>query len=95
MVPGFVLMELAAQAAAIEVLGRSGGEDAGPRVGYIARADGLSWIGKGVPAGAALTASVRREDSIPPLYMYRAAVTLDGAEVFSGGFTLYVDEEPG
>jgi hypothetical protein len=51
----------------------------------------MSWIEEGVPAGAPLIASVRREDSIPPLYAYRATVTLDGVEVFGGGFSIYVD----
>jgi hypothetical protein len=32
---------------------------------------------------------------MPPLYMYRAAVTLDGVEVFEGGFSVYVEEEAG
>jgi hypothetical protein len=40
-----------------------------------------------------LTASVRREDSIPPLYIYRATVTLDGVNVFDGEFSIYVDED--
>jgi predicted hotdog family 3-hydroxylacyl-ACP dehydratase len=91
--PGFVLMEVAAQAAAIEVLARMGGRGPRPRIGYLARAHGLNWTRGGVPAGAPLTASVRREGSIPPLYIYHATVTLDGVKVFSGGFSIYVDEE--
>ncbi len=94
-VPGFVLVELAAQAAAIEALARMGGEVSQPRVGYLVRARGLHWTAGGVPAGAPLTVSVRREDSIPPLYMYRATVTSDGAEVFDGRFSIYVDDEAG
>jgi len=90
-VPGFVLMELAAQAAAIEVLARMSDGNPRPRIGYLARARELNWTAEGVPAGAPLTASVRREDSIPPLYTYRATVTLDGVEVFGGGFSIYVD----
>ncbi|MCH7779894.1 MAG: hypothetical protein IH848_03535 [Acidobacteria bacterium] len=95
MVPGFVLVELAAQAAAIEALARIGDDVPQPRVGYLVRARGLHWIASGVLAGAPLTVSVRREDSIPPLYMYRAKVTLEGAEVFGGRFSIYVDDESG
>jgi predicted hotdog family 3-hydroxylacyl-ACP dehydratase len=91
--PGFVLMELAAQAAAIELLARMGVRGPRPRIGYIVRARGLNWTAEGVPAGAPLTASVRREDSIPPLYIYRATVTLDGVKVFDGEFSIYVDDE--
>jgi predicted hotdog family 3-hydroxylacyl-ACP dehydratase len=94
-VPGFVLMEVAAQAAAIELLAGMGGKGPRPHIGYLARARGLNWTEEGVPAGAPLTASVRREDSIPPLYVYRATVTLNGVEVFSGGFSIYLDEEAG
>ena len=94
-VPGFVLVELAAQAAAIEALARMGGEGPRPRDGYLVRARGLNWTAGGVPAGALLTVSVRREDSIPPLYMYRATVTSDGAEVLDGRFSIYVDDEAG
>ncbi len=94
-VPGFALVELAAQAAAIEVLARMGGGVSQPRVGYLVRARGLHWTAAGVPAGAPLTVSVRREDSIPPLYMYRATVTLDDAEVLGGRFSIYVDDESG
>ena len=93
MVPGFVLVELAAQAAAIEALARTGGEGPRPHVGYLARARGLNWTAGGVPAGAPLTVSVHREESIPPLYMYRATVTSDGAEVLGGRFSIYVDDE--
>jgi len=95
MVPGFVLVELAAQAAAIEALARMGDDVPQPRVGYLVRARGLHWTASGVLAGAPLTVSVRREDSIPPLYMYRAKVTLEGAEVFGGRFSIYVDDESG
>jgi predicted hotdog family 3-hydroxylacyl-ACP dehydratase len=93
MVPGFVLVELAAQVAAIEALARMDSEDPRPRVGYLARARGMSWTAAGVPAGAPLTVSVRREDSIPPLYMYRASVTSGGTEVFGGRFSIYVSDE--
>jgi predicted hotdog family 3-hydroxylacyl-ACP dehydratase len=91
-VPGFVLLELAAQAAAIEVLARMHGGGPRPRIGYLARANGLSWTADGVPAGASLTASVRREDAIPPLYTYRARVTRGRVEVFAGRFSIYVDQ---
>ena len=94
-VPGFVLMELAAQAAAIEVLAGMGGKGSWSRIGYLARAREVNWTEQGVPAGAPLTACVRRGDSIPPLYVYRATVTLNGVEVFSGGFSVYVDEGAG
>jgi predicted hotdog family 3-hydroxylacyl-ACP dehydratase len=94
-VPGFVLVELAAQAAAIEALARMGGDGPRPRIGYLVRARGLNWTAGGVPAGAPLTVSVLREDSIPPLYMYRATVTLDGTEVLGGRFSIYVDDESG
>ena len=89
--PGFVLLELAAQVAAIEVLAKTAG--ARPRVGYLARARGLNWTAEGVPTGAALEASVRREESLPPLYTFSATVTLAGVEVFDGTFSIYVDEK--
>lgn len=89
--PGFLLLEFAAQAAAIEMLARPGGGELRPRVGYLTRAHGLNWSVNGVPAGALLTATVRREDSNPPLYMYRATVTLEGVQVFGGGFSIYID----
>jgi len=92
-VPGFVLMELAAQAAAIDIMARKRDGRPRPRIGYIARAHGLSWTARGVPADTPLMASVLLEGSMPPLYIYRAAVTLDGVEVFCGGFSIYVDEE--
>ena len=95
MVPGFVLVELAAQAAAIETLARMGDDVPQPRVGYLVRARGLNWTASGVPAGAALTVRVRRENSMPPLYMYRATVTLEGTEVLGGRFSIYVDDESG
>ena len=92
-VPGFVLMELAAQAAAIEVLARLDGKGPRPRIGYLVRAVGLNWTAGGVPSGAPLTASVRRKESMPPLYIHRAIVTLDGVEVFGGEFSIYVAED--
>lgn len=95
MVPGFVLVELAAQAAAIETLVRMGGDVAQPRVGYLVRARGLKWTASGVPAGAPLTVRVLLENSMPPLYMYRATITLEGAEVLGGRFSIYVDDESG
>lgn len=91
-VRGFVLLELAAQAAAIEALSGIDGGRSRPRVGYLARANGLSWTAEEVPAGEPLTATVRRRDSVPPLYNYHATVTRDGIEVLSGGFSIYVDE---
>ena len=94
-VPGFVLVELAAQAAAINTLVRMGKDRPRPSVGYLVRARGLRWATSGVPAGTALTVSVQRNDSMPPLYVYRAAVTLEGAEVFGGTFSIYVDDESG
>jgi len=93
--PGFVLMELAAQSAAIELMASMGDKGPRPRIGYIVRARGLSWTAEGVPASTPLTASVRREGSLPPLYLYRATVTLDGVEVFDGAFSIYVDDEAG
>lgn len=93
--PGFVLMELAAQAAAIELMASMGDKGPRPRIGYIVRARGLSWTSEGVPADTPLTASVRRGGSLPPLYLYHATVTLDGVEVFDGGFSIYVDDEEG
>jgi predicted hotdog family 3-hydroxylacyl-ACP dehydratase len=92
-VPGFVLLELAAQAAAIEALARMGDERRRSRVGYLVRARGLSWTARGVPAGPPLTVRVCREDSIPPLYTYRATVTSDGVEVLDGRFSIYVDDD--
>lgn len=91
-VPGFVLVELAAQAAAIEVLTRMSGEGRQPRVGYLVRARELSWTASGVPADATMEVRVSREDSMPPLYMYRATITTDGIEVLGGNFGIYVDE---
>ena len=93
MVPGFVLVELAAQAAAIEALASLDGEGPRARVGYLARARRLNWIAGGVPSGAQLRVSVLREDSIPPLYMYRATITSCGVEVLDGRFSLYIDDE--
>ena len=93
--PGFVLLELAAQSAAIEVLARLGGGKPRPRAGFLARAHGLNWSPQGVPAGAPLTTTVRRGDSLPPLYMFRATVALEGVQVFGGEFSLYVGEETG
>ena len=94
-VPGFVLVELAAQAAAIETLARMENDAPRPRVGYLVRARELNWTASGVPAGAALMVSVRRNDSMPPLYVYHATVTLEGAEVLDGSFSIYVDDESG
>lgn len=94
MVPGFVLVELAAQAAAIEVSSRMDGPNRRPRVGYLVRADGLNWTAGDVAAGVPLTVRVFRADSMPPLYRYRATVTSDGAEVLGGRFSIYVDDGP-
>lgn len=91
--PGFVLIELAAQAAAIEILARMHGRGPRSRVGFLARGHGLNWTVRGVPAGVPLRASVRRVDSIPPLYLYSATVTLDGVEVFGGEFSIFVEDD--
>ena len=64
-----------------------------PRVGYLVRARGLRWTVGEVPVNTALKVQVRREDSIAPLYMYRAKVTLEDAEVLAGRFSIYVDDE--
>lgn len=93
MAPGFVLLEFAAQTAAIEVLAKLTAHEMPARIGFLARAHGLNWRPEGVPAGALLAATVRREGSIPPLYMFRATVTLGGDEVFAGEFSLFVGEE--
>lgn len=89
-VPGFVLVELAAQAAAIEALGRIGGEHDHPSVGYLVRARELRWTVRGVAAESRLLVRACREDSIPPLYTYRATVTSDGVEMLCGTFSIYV-----
>lgn len=90
-VPGFVLLELAAQAAAIEVLAAMKTRGLRPNMGYLVRAQGLHWTAENVAAGLSLTASVRREDSIPPLYTYRATVAAEGVELFGGKFSIYVE----
>jgi len=90
-VPGFVLLEFAAQAAAIEALARFKAGGLRPRIGYLARAHGLNWTAESVPAGSLLTASVQREDSIPPLYTYRATVTGGDVELFGGKFSIYIE----
>jgi predicted hotdog family 3-hydroxylacyl-ACP dehydratase len=93
MVPGFVLVELAAQAAAIEALTKMGGEGRRPRAGYLARARELNWIAGEVRTDAPLTVRVQREASVPPLYMYRATVTSDGTELLDGRFSIYIDDD--
>jgi len=91
--PGFVLLELAAQAAAIEVVARVQGDGPWSRIGFVARAHGLNWTSTGVPANAPLRTRVLRQESLPPLYRYRASVNCDGVEVFRGDFSIYIDFE--
>jgi predicted hotdog family 3-hydroxylacyl-ACP dehydratase len=91
-VPGFVLVELAAQAAAIDTLAQLGSNVRRPSVGYLVRARGLNWTANAVPTGTPLTGSVQRSDSMPPLYVYRATITLEDAVVFAGTFSIYVDD---
>lgn len=91
--PGFVLIELVAQAAAIDTLTRMG--DDGPRqhIGYLVRARELNWTANTLPSDTPLTVRVQRIDSMQPLFVYQATVKLEGAEVFSGTFGIYVDSD--
>ena len=95
--PAFVLLDLAAQCAAVlEVLeGMRRGAAAKPGAGYIVRARGLETSPARQPAGTSFHAHVRRTGQSGELHMYETTVTAGDATVFTGSFSTFVDATPG
>lgn len=87
--PSFVLLEMAAQAAAaFEIASaREGGAEARPGVGYLVRAQAVTSRLARVPAGIAIELRVERTGSAGALQQYACVARHDGAELFSGRFS--------
>jgi predicted hotdog family 3-hydroxylacyl-ACP dehydratase len=91
--PAFVVLEAAAQTAAVwEALRRwREGGTAAPRVGYVVAFRDVAFFSARVSAEAALATWVQLEAAAPPLAYYRAEVRAAGAPILRGTVATFLD----
>ncbi len=91
--PQFLILELAAQTAAVMAALEGGGAppESGA-VGYLAAIREARFLKSEIPAGRRLRATVRRERNLGPLTMYRAEVQLEAGavELLTAAFSTYL-----
>lgn len=91
--PAYILLEFAAQAAAIDALERLADRDTPPRVGYLVRVQGVRWRSSPVKTSEPLTARIKPNGAIANLFKYSAAVEADEQWALAGDFSIYIDLE--
>ena len=90
-VPGWVALELAAQAAAAwETGGMAGEPRREPRVGYIVAVRELVLKRSEFPADARLRGTIRLAGSAPPLTIYDVEVSCREGELLTGSLSTWV-----
>lgn len=94
--PGFLAIEMAAQAAAaLAALTRAPEAPPGPRIGYLVGVREAALHRPDLPAGWPLRVTVRPAGSAPPLAVYEAVVELDGTPALTATISTYLTgEEP-
>lgn len=94
-VPGFIAIEMAAQAAAIlETIGRTGRSGAGSAPqGYLVGVRGVR-LRKEFPPGRACRLLVRREAFAPPLAVFQIEVSDEEGEIARGQLSAFIAEKP-
>jgi predicted hotdog family 3-hydroxylacyl-ACP dehydratase len=88
-VPSFVLLDVAAQAAA--AVGAAAPDSSASKAAYLVGAKNVLLAPGGFRAGADLTVTVRRETGSGPLTVARASVTEGDRELFSGVLSLFTE----
>jgi predicted hotdog family 3-hydroxylacyl-ACP dehydratase len=92
--PGFLAIEMAAQAAAaLEALARAPDAPPGPRIGYLVGVREATFHLADLPAGWPLRVTVRPAGSAPPLAVYEAWVELDGAPALTATISTYLTRD--
>ena len=90
--PAFVVLEIAAQAAAIAeaVNAVQTRRTTAPQVGYLVRVRSLVLSCAKVPAGTPLRAHATLDATAPPLSIYRVRVHLDERKILEGSISLFI-----
>jgi len=90
--PALAGLEAAAQAAAAwEAMRRwRAGDGAVPRIGYLVALRDVVFFAERVPAGLALSATVRLEAAAPPLSYYQVEVALGGRPIVRGTIATFL-----
>ena len=93
--PAFVLIEVAAQAAAALSALEHGEAGEPPPQGYLVRATGIRLAGGDLEGGTTVRVLVRRTASAAPLFLFDVQVqSAGGAELMDGRIGIYVPLRP-